>query len=65
MTDHVPTRRTFLAGIAAMSLGSPTAAMESREYFAFSYFDTSDNGRSGLRLAISDDGGAALAGMAC
>lgn len=49
-------RRTLCAGIAATALAGPVLAARGDRCFAFTYFANADNGRAGMRLAISDDG---------
>ncbi|KQR87427.1 glycoside hydrolase family 43 protein [Sphingomonas sp. Leaf343] len=52
----IPTRRDICAGLAVSMLAGPTLAARSTQHFAFSYFANADDGRAGMRMAISDDG---------
>lgn len=54
-THFAISRRMFCASGAA-SLAYPALAKVPRQRYAFAYFTNADYGRSGLRLAISDDG---------
>jgi hypothetical protein len=48
-------RRLFCAGAAA-SLALPASAKANGEQFVFAYFQNADDGRGGMRLALSTDG---------